>query len=104
MIQALRSEPSGTEQVTRIRLLPVDAVACACQFPATDIASQLLRRRLSARPRLPLGVDACLLPFGGVDPLQPNACAGDFEAVAVQAPRPADQRRRGRGGPMLVGI
>src|SRR4051812_27304555 len=34
-------------------VVPVDAVAYACQFPATDIASQFLRRRLSAGPRLP---------------------------------------------------
>src|SRR3954471_7498481 len=86
-VGAVRHRAGGEDTV-----VPVDAVACARQFPATDIASQLLRRRLSAGPRLPLGVDAGLPPFGGVDPLQTNARAGDFEAVAVQDPRPADQR------------
>src|SRR3954469_10337278 len=86
-VGAVRHGAGGEDTV-----VPVDAVACACQFPATDIASQFLRRRLSARPHLPLGVDACLSQFGGIDPLQANARAGNFEAVAVQNPCPADQR------------
>src|SRR3954453_19795553 len=86
-VGAVRHGAGGEDTV-----VPVDAVACACQFPATDITSQLLGRRLSAGPGLPLGVDACLPPFGGIDPLQANARAGDFEAVAVQDPRAADQR------------
>src|SRR3954470_17608155 len=86
-VGAVRHGAGGEDTV-----VPVDAVACACQFPATDIASQFLRRRLSARPYLPFRVDACLPPFGGIDPLQANARAGDFEAVAVPDPRPADQR------------
>ena len=66
-VGAVRHGAGGEDTV-----VPVDAMASACQFPATDIASQFLRRRLSARPRLPLRVDACLLPFEGIDPLQAN--------------------------------
>ncbi len=73
-------------------VVPVHAVACARQFPTADMALQFLRRRLSARPRLPFGVGACLLPFGGIDALQANACPGHFEAVAVEHARATDQR------------
>ena len=48
-VGAVRHGAGGEDTV-----VPVDAMASACQFPATDIASQFLRRRLSARPRLPL--------------------------------------------------
>src|SRR3954454_8604202 len=78
-VGAVRHRAGGEDTV-----VSVDAVACARQFPTPDINSQFLRRRLSAGPRLPLRVDACLPPFGGIDPLQTNARAGDFEAVAVQ--------------------
>jgi hypothetical protein len=86
-VGAVRHGAGGEDTV-----VSVDAVACACQFPATDMASQFLRRRLSAGPRLPLGVDACLPPFGGINSLKADARAGNFEAVAVQDPRPSDQR------------
>ena len=55
-VGAVRHGAGGEDTV-----VPVDAVACACQFPATDIASQFLRRRLSAGPRLPsmlVGIEA----------------------------------------------
>ena len=62
-VGAVRHRAGGEDTV-----VPVDAVACARQFPATDIVSQFLRRRLSAGPRLSLRVDACLPPFGASIP------------------------------------
>src|SRR4029077_5672223 len=85
-------------------VVPVHAVACARQFPTADMALQFPRRRLSARPRLSFWIDACLLPFGGIDALQADACPGDFEAVAVEHARATDQWRPRLGGPMLVAI
>jgi hypothetical protein len=89
-VGAIRHRAGGEDTV-----VPVDAVACACQFPATDMTSQLLGRRLSAGPGLPLGVDACLPPFGGIDPLQANARAGDFEGCR----RPGPARGRSTATP-----
>src|SRR6476619_6765025 len=66
-VGAVRDGTGGEDTV-----VPVHAVAYARQFPTTDMASQFLRRRLSARPHLPLGVEARLPPFGGIDPLQAN--------------------------------
>ena len=85
-------------------IISVAPLGGAGHYPIADIAAQLLRRRLSAGPCLPFGIDACLTPFWSVDALQANARTGYFDAVAVNHSRPADQRRLGLGGPMLVSV
>jgi hypothetical protein len=83
-----------TEASRENAIVAIEAVGLARQVARADVAPELLRGCFAARPCLPPGIDAGLLPLGSVDPLQANACSGYFDAVAIEHPRLADQRRR----------
>src|SRR5262245_2695346 len=84
----------GTEASRKDAIVAVDTARLARQVARADVAPELLCGCLAARPCLPPGIDAGLLPLGSIDPLQANARSGYFDAVAVEHPRLADQRRR----------
>src|SRR5262245_17752606 len=85
-------------------VVAVEAAGLAPQVARADVAPELLRGGLAASPCLPVRIDASLFPLGSIDPLQANARSRYFNAVAVEHPSLAGQRRQRFGRPGLVGI